>query len=544
MINPNSPEKPAGMTAERTWQTVNLGWGWGGDAHQVNVCPTDPNVVALAEDGRTWRSNDGGTNWFCCNSEETSNGSNWWRSVGFEVTTCYKYVVDPRDPNRHYICYTDIGFARSEDAGATWRWAAANTSGGRFAYSNTFYEIACDPTAAGKIWAATSNSHDIPGWQKVGQDPNTFTGGVGISNDWGATWADAGHSNGLPTGAVTSILVDPTSSAGNRTVYAVVFGKGVYKSTDGGANWTVKNTGLTMGTANTNVYRIDRTADGTLYCAITHRRLSDGTRLKGGIFKSANGGDSWTLINTSYDLYYIQAFSVDPTDPNRLYAGLAHPGGGIDCASGIVRSTDGGATWSNPLSSDAAGVAWHVVPDPARPSRVWAGINAGYGDPNGEGVYLSEDYGATWTKAPTFPFTNIGGIRPCFDPADSQNIYMTSYGGGVWKARVPYPVAPAAAFTMAPETGEAPLEVSFNSSTSTGEITTWTWTFGDGQTSNDANPVHTFAADGTYDVTLKVEGPTGTSSVTHQVTVEAQASADSDDDGLPDGWEMAVLRRP
>ena len=422
---------PATTTVERDWLSIAYDWGWGAAPWNVNVCPTDPNVVAFSEYARTFRSDNGGDHWFCANVEEAGLNSNWWRSVGFETTTTYKYVIDPRQSNRHYICYTDIGFARSEDSDDTWRWSATGSP-----WQNTFYEIACDPTEAGRIWAATSNSHDIPGWQKVGQDPATFTGGVVVSADWGVTWSDLGHTTGLPAGAVTSILVDPTSPQGSRTVYAVVFGQGVYKSTDGGVNWVAKNTGLTMGTANTNVYRIERTADGTLYAAITHRRLTDGTRLKGGLFKSTNGGDSWSMINTTYDMYYIQGFAIDPVDNNRIYAGLAHPGGGITCDSGIVRSTDGGATWSNPLSSDDAGVAWHVVPDPETPSRVWAAVNAGYGDPNGEGLYVSEDYGATWTKSPTFPFTNIGGIRPCFDPADSQNMYVTTYGGGVFKATV------------------------------------------------------------------------------------------------------------
>ncbi len=501
---------PATTTVERDWLSIAYDWGWGGPAWNINVCPTDPDVVAMCEYARTFRSDNGGDHWFCVNVEESSLNSNWWRSVGFETTTCYKYVIDPHDASRHYICYTDIGFARSEDSDATWRWSATGSP-----WQNTFYEIACDPTVAGKMWAAASNSHDIPGWTKVGQDPNTFTGGVVISSDWGVSWADAGHSTGLPTGAVTSILVDPASPAASRTVYAVIFGRGVYKSTDGGVNWTAKNTGLSMGTANTNVYRLERTSDGALYCAITHRRLADGTRLPGGLFKSTNSGDSWTMLNTSYPLYYIQGFSVDPTDSNRIYVGLAHPGGGIDCASGIVRSTDGGATWSNPLSSLDAGIAWHVVPDPEEPNRVWAALNCGYSDPNGEGLYVSEDYGATWTKSPTFPFTNIGGIRPCFDPADSENLYVSTYGGGVWKGTVAHVTAPAAEFTSTPS---GPLALAFDSSPSTGTINTWIWDFGDGSSSLEASPTHTYAGAGTYAVTLSVQGSFGTASVSHDVT--------------------------
>ncbi len=528
LTHPNSGQQPPTTTVERDWLTIALDWGWAGPPWNINVCPTDPDKLAFCEYARSWRSDNGGDHWFCCNNEETSTGSGWWRSVGFETTTCYKYVIDPRDASRHYICYTDIGFARSTDAGATWQYAATGSP-----WRNTMYEIACDPSVAGVIWGAASNSHDIAGWQKVGQDPNTFTGGVVKSTNWGASWSDLGHSSGLPTGAVTSILLDPTSPSNNRTIYAVVFGKGVYKSTDGGANWTAKNSGLTMGTANTNIYRIERTADGTLYCAITHRRLGDGTRLKGGLFKSTNGGDSWTLINTNYDLYYIEGFAVDPTNTNRIYAGLAHPGGGIDCASGIVYTTDGGATWHNTWTD---GIAWHVVPDPELPNRVIAAVN-GYGA-QGAGILVSEDYGATWKKPFPFPFTMIGGIRPCYDPADSQNVYVTTYGGGVFKARLLHPSATAAAFTATPESGEMPLSVDFDSSASTGNINTWTWDFGDGALSNEADPTHVFADADTYTVTLTVEGPTGKASVSHTVEATPQYSLDSDDDGLPDAWEM------
>jgi PKD repeat protein len=517
---------PVTTTVERDWLSIAYDWGWGGPVWNVNVCPTDPNRVAFCEYARTFRSDNGGDHWFCSNVEEAVPDSNWWRSVGFETTTCYKYVVDPRQASRHYICYTDIGFARSEDSDDTWQWSATGSP-----WQNTFYEIACDPTAAGRIWAAVSNSHDIPGWAKVGQDPDTFTGGVVISADWGVTWSDVGHATGLPTGAVTSILVDPTSPEASRTVYAVVFGKGVYKSTDGGVNWVEKNTGLTMGTANTNIYRIERTADGTLYCAITHRRLTDGTRLPGGLFKSTDGGDNWAMINTGYDLYYIQGFSIDPTDNNRIYVGLAHPGGGVVCASGIVRSIDGGASWENPLSSLDSGVAWHVVADPEEPSRVWAAVNSGYSDPDGEGLHMSDDYGATWTQVPTFPFTNIGGIRPCFDPADSQILYVTTYGGGVFKGVVPHATAPVADFDAT--AGPADLQVTFDSSVSTGTINTWYWEFGDGNTSFLANPVHTYAAAGTYSVTLYVQGSAGTDSIT--MNVSAAAILDITTTTLPDG---------
>jgi len=55
---------------------------------------------------------------------------------------------------------------------------------------------------------------------------------------------------------------------------------------------------------------------------------------------------------------------------------------------------------------------------------------------------------------------------------------------------------------------------------STGNITSWTWWFGDGTTSSEQNPIHTFTTAGTYAVWLTVGGPTGTNSIQRTVTVQ------------------------
>ncbi|MBE4718273.1 hypothetical protein DAD99_09025 [Pseudarthrobacter sp. AB1] len=78
--------------------------------------------------------------------------------------------------------------------------------------------------------------------------------------------------------------------------------------------------------------------------------------------------------------------------------------------------------------------------------------------------------------------------------------------------------APTAAFTAAPTTGTAPLNVSFTD-TSTGIPTSWSWTFGDGGASTAQNPAHTYAAAGTYTATLTATNGGGTSSATTTISV-------------------------
>ena len=79
-----------------------------------------------------------------------------WIHTGLVVTTAWNYYLDPFQPNRHYIAYTDIGYARSTDAGKTWYWQDGKP------LRNTTYELAFDPETPGTIWGAFADLHDIP----------------------------------------------------------------------------------------------------------------------------------------------------------------------------------------------------------------------------------------------------------------------------------------------------------------------------------------------------------------------------------------------
>jgi PKD repeat protein len=77
------------------------------------------------------------------------------------------------------------------------------------------------------------------------------------------------------------------------------------------------------------------------------------------------------------------------------------------------------------------------------------------------------------------------------------------------------PLPPVASFTGSPTAGSAPLSVTFTDS-STGQITTWAWTFGDNSGSSAQHPQHTYANAGTYTVMLTVNGPGGSNTATKQ----------------------------
>ncbi|MEM6529613.1 MAG: PKD domain-containing protein, partial [Chloroflexota bacterium] len=80
------------------------------------------------------------------------------------------------------------------------------------------------------------------------------------------------------------------------------------------------------------------------------------------------------------------------------------------------------------------------------------------------------------------------------------------------------PDAPDVNISVNPESGDAPLDVQFTSESIGGQITSYTWDLGDGNFSNEASPAYTYTSQGTYEVTLVVEGPGGTDTETISVT--------------------------
>ena len=85
--------------------------------------------------------------------------------------------------------------------------------------------------------------HDLPRpkmWR--GRALSTYTGGMCRSDDGARNWNCS--SDWIPATAPTHILLDPESPAAARVLYVAAFGKGVYKSTDGGDHWVLKNSGI------------------------------------------------------------------------------------------------------------------------------------------------------------------------------------------------------------------------------------------------------------------------------------------------------------
>ena len=407
---------------EYAWSwAMHFGWaGALGKEYGLYACSNDANYLFGTNYGESFLTTDGGSTWKEVYSTYADNGApaihKKWKSRGLEVTTTWHYYIDPTDSNKHYICYTDIGFARSLDGGATWIHSTEGLN-----YENTVYDLAFVPETPGTIFAATSNIHDIPGWQYIA-DP-AGGGEVAKSTDYGATWSSS--STGLPVRAATSIVRNPT----DKYLYVTMYMDGVYRSTDNGATWAKKSTGLGVG-SNMNVYSLKVHADGTLFCLITARRVgSSSFPDAGGLFKSTNKGDSWTNISSmagvSGPLFYPQEFDVHPTDSQIIYiASTTAPG---HAQGGLYRTTNGGGAWSKVVMpvTDAYGCTngYSTLIDPSTPSTI-------YYSSSQFGFFTSTNGGVDWIQDPDLPFKNIQ--RVTIDPANNA-LYACTFGGGIWK---------------------------------------------------------------------------------------------------------------
>ena len=384
--------------------------------YSLGVAPTNPDVAYATDLFRTYRTLDGGSTWEEVNSAP-ANGDNWI-SRGLDVTTDYGVQFDPFDPKHIFIDYTDIGLFQSADGGRSWR---SSSEGIPEKWRNTAYWVAFDPSERGLMWGAFSGVHDLPRpkmWR--GRNPQRYKGGVAVSTDGGRHWQPSG--TGMPPTSVTHILLDPDSPVGKRTLYASTFGRGVFKSTDNGKTWTLKNTGIAG--AEPFAWRITPGKDGALYLVVARRsEKSDHSEAgAGALYRSVDKAEHWQRIDLPQGVTGPTGLQIDPRDQQRLYlTAWGQEGDTVDSNGGVYVSDDAGKTW-RALYTQSQHV-YDLTIDPHNPDVLYiSGFDAG--------AFRSTDRGSHWTRIGGYNFK--WGHRVVLDPNDPTQIYITTYGGGVW----------------------------------------------------------------------------------------------------------------
>jgi hypothetical protein len=165
---------------------------------------------------------------------------------------------------------------------------------------------------------------------------------------------------------------------------------------------------------------------------------------QGGVWKTTDGGSVWTPLTDGQDSLAIGAIAVDPSNPNVVYAGTGEANQSCDSYYGIglLKTTDGGTTWTNLGASTFQNTSIaKIVVHPTIPTTLWVANGSGnagfscYGSFGTWGVWKSTDGGTSWTQV--LGSAQTGDNQAVHDllrsPTDPNILYAAVDAIGIWK---------------------------------------------------------------------------------------------------------------
>ena len=173
----------------------------------------------------------------------------------------------------------------------------------------------------------------------------------------------------------------------------------LWKSTNGGTTWSAISDALPV--TGFGAIAVAPSNPSIVYAGTGNTTLGDG------IYRSDDAGGTWRHVGLD-DTKYITSLVVDPHNPDIVVAG-AGSGGNFGSmvfynnnpspARGIYRTTDGGRTWTHALFVDASTSVVDLASDPAEPNLIFASLaTVGVRGITAPPIYRSSDAGATWTR--------------------------------------------------------------------------------------------------------------------------------------------------
>jgi photosystem II stability/assembly factor-like uncharacterized protein len=251
---------------------------------------------------------------------------------------------------------------------------------------------------------------------------------------------------GTMSGRITDIV--GVNNDGGKTIYVGTAGGGVWKSTSSGFSFKpifdkyVQSIGAIT---------LDQKNPKTIYVGTGESNMRNSVSIGNGMYKSTDGGDNWTKIGLD-STEHISKVLIDPSNSSVIY--VAAPGALWSDSKhrGLYKSTDAGKSWEKILYiSEKAGVA-DVEIDPQNPNIVYAttwefrrmpyAFNSGG---TGSGIYKSMDAGKTWKELTNgLPKKPFGRVAIALAPSSPKNLwaivesentglYISSDGGDTWK---------------------------------------------------------------------------------------------------------------
>lgn len=358
---------------------------------------TDNAVYAGAAQGGIWRTLNGGATW----SPLTDRlGSLAIGSIALDPAahapnggTLY---IGTGEGNYSADSYAGVGVYKSADSGQTWQgpygtalFSARSVNGMVVDRANASHLVAV--TGSGVSGSGVVSALTLP-------DRGIFT-----SNDAGVTWTK--RTSQVANDPASTLIQDPVvATTWWAAMYSVsgVTG-GLQKSVDNGVTWTqVFGTGglPTLASATGRSWITGSNPGGANPSVLYVGNAASNGR----VYKSVDGGTNWTAVPAansycSGQCFYDMPLYAEPGTPNTLYTGGAGNSTNPETVpSMFMRSLDGGVTFASKVRSPSTNTALHadihaIVANPANPNEIWVG--------NDGGVWKSINRGDTWNNVNT-----------------------------------------------------------------------------------------------------------------------------------------------
>ncbi len=226
-------------------------------------------------------------------------------------------------------------------------------------------------------------------------DPDQLTfyagsasGGIWKTTDKGASWEYI--SSDIPNLGTNTLAMAPSNTdviyAGTGEHFTSdIDGSGMFKTIDRGLSWTqIADPSVYPDFKNVSRIVVDPNDENVVIATTSDTRWDAG--LEAAIYKTTDGGDTWTRLKSSTSQRYDD-IDYDPSDFSTLYVAVA--------GSGVIKSTDGGATWNDASTGMSPEGRVEIAVSPANTNRIWASVQGSLSGV-GSDLYVSDDGGSSW----------------------------------------------------------------------------------------------------------------------------------------------------
>jgi photosystem II stability/assembly factor-like uncharacterized protein len=262
----------------------------------------------------------------------------------------------------------------------------------------------------------------------------------------GFAWRSIGPQRGGRSLTVAGVKGKP------REGYFGATGGGLWKTTDGGENWTPVTDGQ-IGSSSVGAVAVSESNADIVFIGTGESCIRGNIQPGDGVYKSTDAGKTWAHAGFA-NSQAISKIRIHPSNPRIVFVASFGRYGSPSDERGIFKSTDGGATWQRKLFRDNRTGGVDITIDPHNPNLMFAALWEAYrveyqmssGGP-GSGLFKSTDGGETWTEVtrnPGLPKGVVGRIGVAISGADSNRVYAivenengglfsSDDAGGTWK---------------------------------------------------------------------------------------------------------------